>query len=139
MWNNRGNPKLSNKYIENNKGNFAVISAKTTNNGEYGYINSYDYLQGITISKDGYIGEIFYHSKPFSITTHTFKLKLIKNDILEKYLFYLLLKNSKKIKKISHGSTRPSLPKNKLKMFELFLPTENIFEQKQIIAIIEPL
>ncbi|VEU68193.1 restriction endonuclease subunit S [Mycoplasmopsis pulmonis] len=132
-----GNSKFTEKYILNNQGIYSVISSKTSNNGIYGCINTFQYEKGITISKDGvYAGTIFYQEKPFSITSHAFYLEITNKNVLEKYLFYFLKNKQEHIQSITYGSTRDSLTKTDFSDFVVSIPS--LETQSAIIKIIEP-
>ncbi|MDZ7293696.1 restriction endonuclease subunit S, partial [Mycoplasmopsis pulmonis] len=119
-----GNSKFTEKYILNNQGIYSVISSKTSNNGIYGCINTFQYEKGITISKDGvYAGTIFYQEKPFSITSHAFYLEITNKNVLEKYLFYFLKNKQEHIQSITYGSTRDSLTKTDFSDFVVSIPS----------------
>ncbi|WP_033161148.1 restriction endonuclease subunit S [[Mycoplasma] collis] len=134
-----GSSDLTKNYIDKNKGIYPVISSKTSENGIYGYLNSFMFQKGITISKDGaYAGTIFYQKKPFSITSHAFYLKIKNKLILEKYLFFNLKQNENLVKKIGEGaSTRNGISKSNLSNLKLKIPP--LETQKSIIDIIDPL
>jgi type I restriction-modification system DNA methylase subunit len=65
-----GNSKITQSYINKNKGEYVVYSANTKNDGIFGYINSYDFdNECIQITTNGvYAGTVFYRPKhKFSI------------------------------------------------------------------------
>lgn len=78
----KGNAKYTKKYIHDHRGEFPVYSSQTSNFGEIGEINTYDYdKKCFTWTTDGiYAGTVFYRDGKFSITTHCGIL-----DIREKY------------------------------------------------------
>ncbi|EDU19346.1 restriction modification enzyme subunit s2a [Ureaplasma parvum serovar 6 str. ATCC 27818] len=137
----KGSNLITKKYIEQNKGIYPVISSKTTENGVYGFINTYDYEKDkITMSSDGEnAGTTFWQEKNFSLTNHA--LVFIMNKLIKynyKYLFLTLKKHESKIKDlIISGSTRPGVSLNLLKSINIKLPS--IEEQDAIISIIEPI
>ncbi|BBD81827.1 restriction endonuclease MpuUVI subunit S [Ureaplasma parvum serovar 3] len=135
----KGSNLITKKYIEQNEGIYPVISSKTTENGVYGFINTYDYEKDkITMSSDGEnAGTTFWQEKNFSLTNHA--LVFIMNKLIKynyKYLFLTLKKHESKIKElIISGSTRPSVSLSLLKSINIKLPS--IEEQNAIIDIIE--
>lgn len=89
-----GNAKYTKTYIQNNLGEYPVYSGQTTNNGECGKTNSYDYeIEGLTWTIDGYPGRVFYRNEKFSMTTHCGLLVLkdkLKQNLSYEYLYYVL-------------------------------------------------
>ena len=76
----KGNAKYTKKYMHNHRGNFPVYSSQTSNLGEIGSIDTYDYDEKcFTWTTDGtYVGTVFYRNGKFSITTHCGILKLME-------------------------------------------------------------
>ncbi|VEU68443.1 restriction endonuclease subunit S [Mycoplasmopsis pulmonis] len=118
-----GNPKFTKSYIEKNEGVYPVISSSSFNNGVYGYINTFDYEKGITISKDGSVGNIFYQSNCFSINASAMLIQPVENMILEKYLFYLLRSKEKNIKQVFSGSVIKHIYPRDIVKIKVDLPT----------------
>lgn len=97
-----GNSKITQLYINKNKGEYVVYSANTKNDGVFGYINSYDFDdECIQITTNGaYAGTIFYRPKhKFSINgdarllvkkyenlNYQYLLKALK-EVFEEYNF----------------------------------------------------
>lgn len=91
----KGNAKYTKKYIHNHSGEYPVYSSQTSDFGEIGKIDSYDYEEEcFTWTTDGtYVGTVFYRNGKFSITTHCGILKL-KNQYIGtidfEYIKYIL-------------------------------------------------
>ncbi|WP_016829209.1 restriction endonuclease subunit S [Ureaplasma urealyticum] len=105
-----------------------------------GYVDNYLYDgQNITISRVGNAGTTFYHEGKISLTDNCFILSRINKKIAKvKYVFYLLkLNEDKKIRSISHGTTRKIINKTDLDNLIIYLPSIEI--QNAIISIIEPI
>jgi type I restriction-modification system DNA methylase subunit len=91
----KGDAKYTKKYIHDHKGEFPVYSSQTSNLGEIGSIDTYDYEEEcFTWTTDGtYVGTVFYRNGKFSITTHCGILKVkekYKNKIDFEYLNFIL-------------------------------------------------
>jgi hypothetical protein len=88
-----GNSKLTQSYLNSNKGPYVVYSSNTKNKGILGYINSYDHeLECIQITTNGvYAGTVFYREKhKFNINGDA-RLLIKKDDNLNyKYLIHEL-------------------------------------------------
>ncbi|EDU56754.1 restriction endonuclease subunit S [Ureaplasma urealyticum] len=131
--------KQKNTFNINLEGLYPLISASTANNGIMGYVDNYLYDgQNITISRVGNAGTTFYHEGKISLTDNCFILSKINKKIAKvKYVFYLLkLNEDKKIRSISHGTTRKIINKTDLDNLIIYLPSIEI--QNAIISIIEP-
>lgn len=91
----KGKDQYTKEYIRNNSGEYPVYSSQTTNNGEFGYINTYDFDEEcLTWTTDGiYAGTIFMRNGKFSMTTHCGALIPKVNNIDIKYI-YVQLKNN---------------------------------------------
>ncbi|VEU59262.1 restriction endonuclease subunit S [Mesomycoplasma neurolyticum] len=133
-----GNSKLTKKYVDANNGEFGVVSSSSFNNGIFGYINTFMYEKGITISKDGSIGNVFWQDKPFSINTGAFLVKPKDLSIInEKYLFFLLKTKEKRLKQIGDGSVIKHIYAKDINNLEAIIP--DLKTQNSIIDIIEPI
>ena len=68
----KGNAKYTKSHMRSHKGTFPIYSSQTTNDGEIGQIDSFDYnLECLTWTTDGiYAGTVFYRNGKFSMTTH---------------------------------------------------------------------
>jgi type I restriction-modification system DNA methylase subunit len=91
-----GNSKLTQNYVNANKGEYIVYSANTKQNGVFGSINSYDFdVECIQLTTNGvYAGTFFYREKhKFSINGDA-RLLLKKNENLDYYYLLNELKNT---------------------------------------------
>jgi len=91
----KGNPKYTKKYMHEHKGEFPVYSSQTSNLGEIGSIDTYDYEEEcFTWTTDGtYVGTVFYRNGKFSITTHCGILRVkpeYKDKVDFEYLNFIL-------------------------------------------------
>jgi len=91
----KGNAKYTKKYIHNHGGVYPVYSSQTSNNGEEGRIDTYDYdMECFTWTTDGiYAGTVFHRNGKFSITTHCGILELkeqYKGKVDFEYLDFVL-------------------------------------------------
>jgi type I restriction-modification system DNA methylase subunit len=76
----KGNAKYTKKYMHNHSGQYPVYSSQTSNLGQIGNLDTYDYEEEcFTWTTDGtYVGTVFYRNGKFSITTHCGILKVKK-------------------------------------------------------------
>ena len=93
----KGNQKYTKKYLHDHKGKYHVYSSQTTNFGQIGSIDTYDYEQEcFTWTTDGvHAGTIFYRNGKFSTTTHCGILNLkekYKDKVDFEYLYFILSK-----------------------------------------------
>lgn len=90
-----GNSKLTQNYLNQNKGEYIVYSANTKQNGVFGYIDTFDYdVECIQLTTNGvYAGTLFYREKhKFSINGDA-RILIKKDDNLDyHYLLYALKK-----------------------------------------------
>ncbi|MBW7989778.1 MAG: N-6 DNA methylase [Planctomycetes bacterium] len=88
----KGNAKYTKKYIHDHQGEYSVYSSQTSNVGEIGKIDTYDYEdECFTWTTDGVLaGTVFYRNGKFSITTHCGILNL-KEEYRKKVDFDYLL------------------------------------------------
>lgn len=103
----KGKDKYTKEYIRNNNGEYPVYSSQTTNNGEFGYIDSYDYdNECLTWTTDGiYAGTVFMRNGKFSMTTHCGAL-IPKVDNIDIRYIYVQLKNELKSYALGVGNKR---------------------------------
>ncbi len=82
---------IAKKILQEN-GKYPVYSSQTLNNGILGFIDTYDFDgEFLTWTTDGaYAGSVFYRNGRFSITNVCGLLQVIKDNILHKYLYYIL-------------------------------------------------
>ena len=84
---------ISTDYILSHKGQYPVFSSQTTNQGIFGYIDTYDFEgEYITWTTDGAnAGTIFYRNGRFNCTNVCGTLKAKDNSIVNmQYLAYIL-------------------------------------------------
>lgn len=106
----KGKDKYTREYVRNNPGDYPLYSSQTTNNGEFGYINTYDFDEKcLTWTTDGiYAGTLFIRNGKFSMTTHCGALLLkdeYKNSIDINYI-YVQLKNELRSYALGVGNKR---------------------------------
>ncbi len=82
---------IAKKVLQEN-GEYPVYSSQTLNNGILGFIDTYDFDgEFLTWTTDGaYAGSVFYRNGRFSITNVCGLLQPIQDNILHKYLYYIL-------------------------------------------------
>jgi hypothetical protein len=87
----KGNADYTKRYIHDHKGEYPVYSSQTSNSGEIGRIDTYDYEEEcFTWTTDGvFAGTVFCKNGRFSITTHCGILKL-KEEYRKKVNFEYL-------------------------------------------------
>jgi len=91
----KGNPDYTRKYMHDHNGEHPVYSSQTSNLGEIGSIDTYDYDEEcFTWTTDGtYVGTVFYRNGKFSITTHCGILRIKeenKDKIDFEYMNFIL-------------------------------------------------
>ena len=118
-------------------GQYPVYSSQTTNEGVFGFIDTYDYdFESITWTTDGAnAGSVFYHnSKKFSITNVCGLLKVKDNcQISTRYLYYILEQRTRHY--VSKGMGNPKLMSNA--MSKIRVPIPSFDEQARIVAILD--
>lgn len=106
----KGNAKYTKKYMHDHNGRYPVYSSQTSNLGQIGSINTYDYEEEcFTWTTDGtYVGTVFYRNGKFSITTHCGILRLkkeYKGKLDFEYLNFILNQTLPKYK-LGEGSNK---------------------------------
>ena len=103
----KGKDKYTKEYIRNNVGDYPVYSSQTTNNGEFGYIDTYDFdNKCLTWTTDGiYAGTVFMRNGKFSMTTHCGAL-IPKIDKIDIRYIYVQLKNELRSYALGVGNKR---------------------------------
>lgn len=98
---------ISKKEIEQNQGIYPVYSSQTSNNGEIGRINTYDYDgEYITWTTDGVnAGTVFYRKGKFNCTNVCGTLKLLRHDIDARYFSLMLQRETDKYV-VRHGNPK---------------------------------
>lgn len=83
---------ISKETIENNRGIYPVYSSQTSNDGIFGYIDTFDFDgEYVTWTTDGAnAGTVFYRTGKFNCTNVCGTLKAKSNKVLMKYLAVVL-------------------------------------------------
>ncbi|WP_152017609.1 restriction endonuclease subunit S [Aliarcobacter butzleri] len=83
---------ISKKEIESNQGIYPVYSSQTSNDGIFGYLNSYDFDgEYVTWTTDGiYAGTCFYRNGKFNCTNVCGTLKNKSENLMTKFLPLIL-------------------------------------------------
>jgi len=127
---------MSKEYLRDNAGEYPVYSSQTANSGIFGYINNYDYsCEAITWTTDGAnAGSVFYHcDEKFSITNVCGLLRMKGDDVLVRYLYYVLQITAKQY--VNSGMGNPKLMSNV--MAKISIPIPSLDEQARIVAILD--
>ncbi|MDR0603194.1 MAG: N-6 DNA methylase [Bacteroidales bacterium] len=116
-----GNSKLTQNYVNANKGEYVIYSANTKQNGVFGHINSYDFnVECIQLTTNGvYAGTFFYREKhKFSINGDA-RLLLKRSENLDYYYLLNELKNVFATYKFN-WENKPTI--EKIKPIEISIP-----------------
>lgn len=126
---------MSKDYIRENKGDYPVYSSQTENNGELGRISTYDFNgEYLTWTTDGAnAGTVFYRNEKFSVTNVCGLLKIKVEDILTKYVYYVL--NVVAPKYVNSGMGNPKLMSNV--MAHIQIPVPPLPVQREIVRILD--
>ena len=126
---------MSKDYIRDNAGEYPVYSSQTENEGMLGLISTYDYEgEYLTWTTDGAnAGSIFYRLGKFSITNVCGLLKVKSEDVLTRYLFYVLTIESPKY--VSRGMGNPKLMSNVMARIKIAIPPLQV--QSEIVRILD--
>ena len=83
---------INQEYINTNSGEYPVYSSQTSNDGIFGYIDTYDFDgEYVTWTTDGAkAGTVFYRNGKFSCTNVCGTLKSKVNTINMRYIAYVL-------------------------------------------------
>ena len=114
---------ISKKYLEEHKGNYPVYSSQTTNRGEIGKIDTYNFDgEYATWTTDGaYAGSVFYRNGKFSITNVCGLISpKNKSQLLVKFIVYWLQLEAKK--HVKTGSGNPKLMSHVLAKISIPIP-----------------
>lgn len=127
---------LSKDYLSENSGVYPVYSSQTSNDGEIGKINTFDFDgEFITWTTDGAnAGTVFYRLGKFSITNVCGLI--IINDGVEldyKFLYYWLSIEAKK--HVRSGMGNPKLMSNQIGKIKI--PVPSLAEQRRIVVILD--
>lgn len=113
---------MSKDYIRDNEGEYPVYSSQTENNGELGKISTYmfdgEYLTWTTDGANA--GAVFYRNGKFSVTNVCGLLKVKSENILPKFLYYVL--NVTTSKYVNKGMGNPKLMSNVMAKIKVPLP-----------------
>lgn len=126
---------ISKKYVLDNNGEYPVYSSQTSNNGEFGRINTYmfdgDY---VTWTTDGaYAGTVFRRTGKFNITNICGLIKLEVSSINVGFLYYWLAITAKKY--VNRAIDNPKLMSNVVATIKVPLPPLAV--QKKIVEILD--
>ncbi len=127
---------ISKKEIEQNKGEYPVYSSQTSNDGIFGYLNTYDFEgEYATWTTDGiYAGSVFYRNGKFNCTNVCGTLKSKSKEIDMRYLVLTLPKYTDSyVVRVAN----PKLMNNVMADIQIPLPPLDI--QKKIVSEIEAL
>ena len=127
---------INKKEIELNFGKYPVYSSQTTDEGIFGYLNTFDFEgEYVTWTTDGiYAGSIFYRNGKFNCTNVCGTLKAINDNLNMQYLAISLpLYTKDYVVKVAN----PKLMNNVMAEIKISLPPLNI--QQKIVAEIEAL
>jgi len=126
---------MSKGYINDNYGEYPVYSSQTENNGELGCISSYDFNgEYLSWTTDGAnAGTVFYRTGRFSVTNVCGLLKVTNENIVPKFLYYIL--NSLAPSYVNKGMGNPKLMSNVMARIKIKIP--DIEEQQRIVDILD--
>ncbi len=127
--------KVIAKKILQENGKYPVYSSQTLNNGILGFIDTYDFDgEFLTWTTDGaYAGSVFYRNGRFSITNVCGLLQVIKDNILHKYLYYILQITAPL--HVSSGMGNPKLMSATMQQITIPIPPLEI--QQEIVKILD--
>ncbi|GAA8641795.1 restriction endonuclease subunit S [Helicobacter pylori] len=125
---------IAKKILQEN-GKYPVYSSQTLNNGILGFIDTYDFDgEFLTWTTDGaYAGSVFYRNGRFSITNVCGLLQVIKDNILHKYLYYILQITAPL--HVSSGMGNPKLMSAAIQQITIPIPPLEI--QQEIVKILD--
>ncbi|GAA9049601.1 restriction endonuclease subunit S [Helicobacter pylori] len=125
---------IAKKILQEN-GKYPVYSSQTLNNGILGFIDTYDFDgEFLTWTTDGaYAGSVFYRNGRFSITNVCGLLQVIQDNILHKYLYYILQITAPL--HVSSGMGNPKLMSAAMQQIQIPIPPLEI--QQEIVKILD--
>jgi type I restriction enzyme, S subunit len=125
---------ISKVEIEDNKGDYPVYSSQTSNNGELGRINTYDFDGDyVTWTTDGvHTGTCFYRTGKFNTTNVCGMLSLRKTQYSLPFLSYYLNRVTKPYVRVD---INPKLMNNMMSEIPLIIPP--LPEQQQIVSFLD--
>lgn len=126
---------MSKDYIRENEGDYPVYSSQTENNGELGRISTYDFDgEYLTWTTDGAnAGTVFYRNEKFNITNVCGLLKIKVENILTKYVYYVL--SVEALKYVNSGMGNPKLMSNTMARIKIPIPPLPV--QREIVRILD--
>lgn len=119
---------INKKEIESNFGEFPVYSSQTSNNGIFGYLNTYDFEgEYATWTTDGiYAGSVFHRDGKFNCTNVCGTLKAKSNEINMQYLALALPNYTNDyVVKVAN----PKLMNNVMAEIKIPFPPKNVQEK----------
>ncbi|MDZ5288602.1 restriction endonuclease subunit S, partial [Helicobacter pylori] len=125
---------IAKKILQEN-GKYPVYSSQTLNNGILGFIDTYDFDgEFLTWTTDGaYAGSVFYRNGRFSITNVCGLLQVIQDNIIHKYLYYILQITAPL--HVSSGMGNPKLMSATMQQITIPIPPLEI--QQEIVKILD--
>ncbi|GAA7194769.1 restriction endonuclease subunit S [Helicobacter pylori] len=125
---------IAKKILQEN-GKYPVYSSQTLNNGILGFIDTYDFDgEFLTWTTDGaYAGSVFYRKGRFSITNVCGLLQVIQDNILHKYLYYILQITAPL--HVSSGMGNPKLMSAAMQQITIPIPPLEV--QQEIVKILD--
>ena len=126
---------MSKDYIKENKGEYPVYSSQTENNGELGFISTYDFDgEYLTWTTDGAnAGSIFYRSGKFRIPNVCGLIQVNSDIMYTRFMYYALSVVSKKY--VSSGMGNPKLMSNVMAKIKIPIPPLPV--QGEIVRILD--
>ena len=126
---------MSKDYLKENIGEYPVYSSQTENNGQMGSISTYMYDgEYLTWTTDGAnAGTVFFRSGKFSITNVCGLIDVKNSNIIPKFLYYYLYKETPNHVKAGMGN--PKLMSNV--MSNIKLPVPPLAVQRRIVHILD--
>lgn len=126
---------MSKNYIRENIGEYPVYSSQTENNGELGKISTYDFEgEYLTWTTDGAnAGSVFYRNGKFSVTNVCGLLEVKSDEIITKYLYYILSLEAPK--HVNAGMGNPKLMSNVMSKVRIAVPPLEV--QREVIRILD--
>lgn len=127
---------ISKQYLVENMGVYPVYSSQTSNNGEIGKIDTFDFDgEYISWTTDGAnAGTVFYRIGKFSITNVCGLISILDLSKLDyKFLFYWLSIEAKKY--VYSGMGNPKLMSNQME--KILIPIPPLSVQQEIVKILD--
>lgn len=126
---------ISKNYIEMHKGIYPVYSSQTSNNGEMGRIDSYDYDgEFVTWTTDGAnAGTVFYRRGKFNCTNICGVLEVKDKSVIDTRFLSIIIQ-PEAYKKTARNLANPKLMSNIVQTIKVPIP--DIQEQKSISQVV---